>query len=148
MVNIFIKHVNLIVITKNRHSFVFNLHICWGYENNVDVDDRHTDGHTDSIYHGNTNTHSDAHDWAGVVIRGTIGGRNVRIFTDSTAYRKDMIRLSRKLIIFLNTKKWYICMRGYNLLHNILQRGYSRPECQGASEANIFPIFRENKSVL
>ena len=47
-------------------------------ENNVDVDDRHTDGHADNVGDGHIDAHSDAHNWSEVVSRGTIRVRNLQ----------------------------------------------------------------------
>ena len=45
------------------------------------VDDGHTDGHAGNVDHGYTYTHADARTWYEIVRRGTILGRNVRIYT-------------------------------------------------------------------
>ena len=47
-------------------------------ENNVDVDDRHTDGHAGNLYHEHIDGHANTHTWSVVVSIGNIRGRNVQ----------------------------------------------------------------------
>ena len=53
---------------------------CFGdTENNVDVDDRHTDGYAVNVDHGQIYGHAYTCTWYDVVSRGTIIGRNVQL---------------------------------------------------------------------
>ena len=84
---------NLEVLSLQEHIYVENM------GNNVDVDDGRTENNADNVYDGHIDRHEDARNWSDVVSRGSVGGRNVRIFTARMAYRKNIKRTSRKIII-------------------------------------------------
>ena len=53
--------------------------------NNVDIDDRHTEGHAGNVEIRYTDTHADTHTWSNVFRIGTIRRRNMRICTTRPA---------------------------------------------------------------